>query len=104
AKVFAPIGTPNVLPPDCPAANKFGKNADVSIFVSSVDANTPASANVETTGLSTINTSGEAPCCAAKSALFVKSVVSYPVRLIVTPALVPHWVSNFVQAEVASNC
>ena len=50
--------------------------AEVSSLFSSVVVRMPASANVETTGLSTISTSGALPCCAASSPLFVRSLVS----------------------------
>src|ERR1700736_3681090 len=78
--------------------------AVVSSFVVPVSVSTPASARVETTGLSTISTSGALPCCAASRTLLVRSVVSYPVRLTVTPAPVPHLVSSCTQAELLSNC
>ena len=74
--MLAPIGMPYVLPPLCPAASRFGAIAEVSSLFSSVVVSTPASASVETTGLSTISTSGELPCCAASSALLVRSLVS----------------------------
>src|SRR5689334_11098857 len=95
---------PYVLPSNCPAASRFGSTADVSILTSSVVVSTPASASVDTTGLSTISTSGELPCCAASNALFVRSVVSKPVRFTVTPASVPHLVNNFTQSDESSNC
>lgn len=74
--MLAPIGTPYVLPPICPAPSRFGAMAEVSSLFSSVVVSTPASASVETTGLSTMSTSGALPCCAASSVLFVRSVVS----------------------------
>ena len=72
--------------------------------MSAVEVSTPASASVDTTGLSTTSTSGELPCCAASSALFVRSVVSNPVRLTVTPALLPQDWSSFTHADPLSNC
>ena len=65
---------------------------------------TPASASVLTTGLSTINTSGAVPCCAANNTLLVKSVVSNPVRFTVTPADVPHFCNNCTHEELLSYC
>src|SRR3954471_2450435 len=64
----------------------------------------PACTSVETTGLSTSITSGALPCCAASSALLPRSVVSYAVRLTVTPALVPQEATSFPHAEEPSNC
>jgi hypothetical protein len=56
------------------------------------------------TGLSTISTSGAVPCWAASSTLLVRSVVSYPVRVIVTPASEPHLFSSLTQSDPASYC
>src|SRR5512142_1376611 len=50
-----------------------------------------------------MSTSGALPCCAASSTLLVRSVVSNPVRLTVTPAEVPQPSSSFTQAEELSN-
>ena len=61
-----------------PAAGSHGSvtESEASATTAPVVAGTPASAGVQTTGLSTISTSGALPCCAASSALFVRSVVS----------------------------
>src|SRR3954451_16816201 len=64
----------------------------------------PASTSVETTGLSTSITSGALPCWAASSALLPRSVVSYAVRLTVTPAFVPQSLTSLPHGEEASNC
>lgn len=82
----------------------MGSTDEVSSLFSAVVVSTPASARVETTGLSTISTSGELPCWAASSSLFVRSDVSNAVRLIVTPALLPQLSISFAQSEVLSNC
>src|ERR1039458_7242893 len=78
--------------------------ADVLMPVWAVVVSTPALASVETTGLSTISTLGELPCCAASRTLLVSAVVSKPVRWTFTPALVPHLASRFTQADPAVNC
>ena len=54
----------------------FGAIPSVLMPCASVVFSTPASASVETTGLSTIRTFGAAPCWAASSVLVVSSVVS----------------------------
>src|SRR5450756_736340 len=95
---------PYVLPPSTPAASRLDWMAEVLIFVWAVVARTPAWASVDTTGLSTISTSGGLPCCAASSTLLVSAVVSEAVRAIVTPALVPHVSSSLTQAEPLSYC
>src|ERR1041385_9153327 len=98
------MGVPYVLPPDWPAARRLGSALEVSSLLSSVVVSTPASASVDTTGLSTMRTSGELPCCAANSVLFARSPVSKEVRLIFTPAFVPQASSSFVQAEPLAHC
>ena len=101
--MLAPIGVPYVFPPDSPAARRFGSTFEVSSLLSSVVVSTPASARVDTTGLSTMRTSAELSCCAASSALLARSLVSNAVRLTFTPALVPQSSSSFAQAELLSN-
>lgn len=85
-------------------ASRLGSTFDVSSLLSSVVVSTPASARVDTTGLSTMRTSGELPCCAARSVLLARSLVSNPVRLIFTPASVPQASSSFTHAEPFANC
>src|SRR6266496_3333438 len=94
---------PYDLPPSWPAARRLGCTAEVSVLVSSAVVSTPASASVDTTGLSTISTSGELPCCAASSALLVRSVVSNATRLIATPASLPHLFNSCTQPDALSN-
>src|ERR1019366_9063981 len=73
---------PYVLPPSTPAASRLDWMAEVLIFVWAVVARTPAWASVDTTGLSTISTSGGLPCCAASSTLLVSAPVSVPPRAV----------------------
>src|SRR4051812_7556872 len=98
------MGVPYVLPPLRPAASRLGSASDVLMWFSSVLVSTPASASVDTTGLSTIRTSGALLCCAASRVLLVRSVVSKPVRLTFTPAWLPQLRSSFTQADALSNC
>src|ERR1700712_3086058 len=81
----------------------FGAKLVGSSFRSSVEFRTPASASVETTGLSAISTCGAVPCCAASNLLVVRSDVSKPVPFTVTPALLPQLSSSFTQSEELSN-
>src|SRR5882724_5210604 len=95
---------PYAEPSRVPAPMMFFWIDEVSSPRSLVLLRMPASTSVETTGLSTSITSGALPCWAASSALLPRSVVSYAVRLIFTPACVPHCATRLPQSEEASNC
>jgi hypothetical protein len=82
----------------------LGSNCEVSSPKSLIVVSMPASARVDTAGLSSRITSGAFPSWAASSAWLVRAVVSYAVRSIVTPASWPHASTRFAQSELSSCC